>query len=330
MMRIGILCSGGDAPGMNACTRAAVRAALSKGHEVVGICRGYQGLLDENFFRPREGELLMHLRSVSNIVKLGGTVLGTSRSAEFQTEAGQQKATAILQKHCIDALIPIGGDGTFHGAVALGQHWKGQIVGCPGTIDNDLLGTDNTIGFATAVDTAVDALDKLRDTAESHERMFLIEVMGRHSGYIALYTALAGGAEVVAIPETHTDVPAIVERLKILKTRGKHSIMVVVAEGDKSGGAVKLDASLKAAGCPFETRVVLLGHLQRGGTPVPADRILATRLGDFAVEAILRGATGVMAGETRGELTLTRFEDTYTQHKAVPSNLLTVLQTMAN
>jgi 6-phosphofructokinase 1 len=329
-MRIGVFCSGGDAPGMNACTRAVVRGAISRGHEVVGICRGYQGLLEEDFFHPAEGQPLMRLRSVSNIVKVGGTILGTSRSAEFQTEAGQKKAVGILHKHRIDALVPIGGDGTFHGAVALAKHWNGPIVGCPGTIDNDLLGTDFTIGFATAVDTAVEALDKLRDTAESHHRMFLVEVMGRHSGYIALYTALAGGAEVIAIPETHTDVPAIVAGLKTLKQRGKQSIMVVVAEGDESGGAVKLDAGLKAAGCPFDTRVVLLGHLQRGGSPVPADRLLATRLGDYAVEAVTRGANGVMAGEIGGKLSLTPLLDTYAQHKAVPTDLLKLLQTMAS
>ena len=329
-MRIGLLCSGGDAPGMNACTRAVVRSAISKGHEVVGIHRGYQGLLGENFFHHAEGEAFMRLRSVSNIISRGGTILGTSRSEEMRTETGLKKAAGILEKHRIDALVPVGGDGTFHGAVALAKHWDGQIVGCPGTIDNDLLGTDYTIGFATAVHTAVDALDKLRDTAESHERMFLVEVMGRHSGYIALYTALAGGAEVVAIPENHTDVPAIVEHLKMLKDRGKRSIMVVVAEGDELGGAMQLDAGLKEAGCPFDTRVVLLGHLQRGGTPAPADRILASRLGDFAVEALDRGARGVMAGEIRGELALTPFEQTYAQHKAVPENLLAVLRTMAS
>jgi 6-phosphofructokinase 1 len=329
-MRIGVFCSGGDAPGMNACTRAVVRSAVSHGHEVVGICRGYHGLLSEDFFQPEEGQPLMHLRSVSNILKLGGTVLGTSRSDEFRTEAGVRRAAGILQKHSIDALVPIGGDGTFHGAVELAKHWPGRIVGCPGTIDNDLLGTDYTIGFATAVHTAVEALDKLRDTAESHERMFLVEVMGRHSGYIAMYTALAGGAEVVAIPESPTDVGSIVQRLMEMKARGKKSIMVVVAEGDELGGAVSLDALLRKAGCPFETRVMSLGHLQRGGSPTPEDRILATKLGNFAVEALDRGATGVMAGEVRGELTLTPFLDTYSSHKAVPDDLLRVLETMAS
>jgi len=329
-MRIGVFCSGGDAPGMNACTRAVIRSAVSKDHEVIGILRGYQGLLDEDFFHQPNDEPLMRLRSVSNILHRGGTVLGTSRCAEFRTEQGLIKAAGVLEKHRIDALIPIGGDGTFHGAVALAKHWKGQIVGCPGTIDNDLLGTDYTIGFATAVHTAGDAVDKLRDTAESHERMFIVEVMGRHSGYIALYTALAGGAEVVALPESPTDVPSIVNHLKVLKARGKKSIMLIVAEGDELGGAVALDKGIQDAGCPFETRVILLGHLQRGGSPIPADRILATRLGDAAVEAIDRGQSGVMAGEVRGELVLTPFAETYAQHKTVPEGYLKVLATMAS
>lgn len=329
-MRIGVFTSGGDAPGMNACIRAVIRSAASKGHELIGICSGYQGLLEEDFFREADGEALMRLRSVSNILHLGGTLLGTSRSKLFRSEQGVKKAADILRKHRIDALIPIGGDGTLHGAVELAQHWDGQIVGCPGTIDNDLLGTDYTIGFATAVHTAVEAVDKLRDTAESHERLFLVEVMGRHSGCIALWTALAGGAEVVAIPETPTDIPATVKHLIELKKRGKKSIMMVVAEGDELGGANVLNEKLREDGCPFDTRVVLLGHLQRGGTPVPDDRILATRLGDFAVRALNDGANGVMAGVIRGDLALTPFEETYARHKAVPESFLEVLRTMAS
>jgi 6-phosphofructokinase 1 len=329
-MRIGLFCSGGDAPGMNPCVRAVVRSALAAGHEVVGIRRGYQGLLDEQFFINSAGEALMGLRSVSYLSKLGGTILHSSRSEEFRTEAGRQKAVEVLRKHEIDALIPIGGDGTFHGAVAMAQHWDGRIIGCPGTIDNDLLGTDYTIGFATAVQTAVDALDKLRDTAESHERLFLVEVMGRHSGYIALYTALAGGAEVIALPETETNVSLIVQHLQVLKARGKKSIMVVVAEGDELGGAEILNDGLKKAGCPFQTRVLTLGHLQRGGAPVPADRILASRLGDFAVQAVLEGETGAMAGEIHGQLVLTPFTDTYAQHKPPPDELIELLKTLAN
>jgi len=329
-MRIGVFTSGGDAPGMNACLRAVIRSAVSKGHEVVGILRGYQGLLEEAFFRQDDGAPLMRLRSVSNILHLGGTVLGTSRSELFRSAEGVRRAADVLRKHRIDALIPIGGDGTLRGAVELARHWDGRIVACPGTIDNDLLGTDYTIGFATAVNTAVEAVDKLRDTAESHERLFLVEVMGRHSGCIALWTALAGGAEVVAIPETKTDIPQIVEHLKELKARGKKSIMVVVAEGDELGGAVVLNEQLRRDGCPFDTRAVLLGHLQRGGAPTPDDRILATRLGDLAVRALADGAQGVMAGVIRGEPALTPLEQTYADHKAVPESFLDVLRTMAS
>ncbi|NQT12946.1 MAG: ATP-dependent 6-phosphofructokinase [Planctomycetes bacterium] len=329
-MRIGVFCSGGDAPGMNACVRAVVRSALGTGHEVVGILRGYQGLLDEDFFVNRDGQSLMTLRSVSGVAKLGGTILQSSRSKEFHTEAGEKKAAGNLRKHGIEALIPIGGDGTFHGAVALARHWDGRIIGCPGTIDNDLIGTDYTIGFATAVQTAVEAVDMLRDTAESHERMFLVEVMGRHSGYIALYTALAAGAEVAAIPETKTDVPRILEQLKVLKARGKQSIMIVVAEGDEYGGAEKLKADLSAAGSPFSTRTLILGHLQRGGSPAPADRIVASRVGDFAVRSILAGQTGAMAGVVKGELVLTPFADTYAYHKPLPEELIRLVDTLAS
>jgi len=329
-MRIGVFCSGGDAPGMNACVRAVVRSALAAGHEVVGIRRGYQGLLEEDLFINFGGQPRMTLRSVSDLSKLGGTILLSSRSDEFRTEAGQQKAAAILRKHGIDALVPIGGDGTFHGAVDLAKLWDGLIVGCPGTIDNDLMGTDFTIGFPTAVETAVEAVDKLRDTAASHERMFLVEVMGRHSGYIALYTALAAGAEVACLPETPTDVPAIIEQLRVLKQRGKHSVMIVVSEGDEGGGAEALNRNLVKAGCPFSTRVLTLGHLQRGGSPTPADRILASRVGDFAVRSILAGHSGAMAGVLGGKLVLTPFEKTFERHKPVPEEMVALLATLAH
>jgi len=314
---------------MNACVRAVVRSGLAAGQEVVGVRRGYQGLLEEDFFVAADGQPRMTLRSVSGLSPLGGTILKTSRSEEFRTEAGQRKASGILRKHRIDALVAIGGDGTFRGAVALANHWNGRIIGCPGTIDNDLLGTDFTIGFHTAVQTAVEAVDKLRDTAESHERMFLVEVMGRHSGCIALYTALAAGAEVACIPETPTDVPKIIDKLKALKARGKKSIIVIVAEGDEAGGVAKLTEGLSAANCPFETRAVVLGHLQRGGSPVPPDRILATRLGDFAVRAVLEGRSGAMAGEIGGKLLLTPFPETFAQHNPVPPDLVALLETTA-
>lgn len=328
-MRIGVFCSGGDAPGMNACVRAVVRRAISTGHEVVGIQRGYQGLLEEDFFLNREGQDRMTLRSVSGWSRSGGAHLRSSRCQEFRTEAGLVKAAGILGKHGIDALIPIGGDGTFRGAVDLSRHWDGRVVGCPGTIDNDLIGTDFTIGFSTAVQTAVEAVDKIRDTAESHERMFLVEVMGRHSGYIALYTALACGAEDVCIPETFTDVAAIANQLQVLQQRGKTSVMIIVAEGDERGGAVTLQQALVELGCPASTRVVVLGHLQRGGCPSPEDRILASRLGDFAVTALGDGANGVMAGVTGGRNSLTPLKDTFTGHKPLPEDLLELLETLA-
>jgi len=329
-MRIGVFCSGGDAPGMNACVRAVVRSALSSGNEVVGIRRGYQGILDEDFFLNTKGEPHMTLRSVSNLSKRGGTFLHSSRSKEFRTVEGQKRAAANLTKHGIDAVIPIGGDGTFHGAVDLAKHWDGAIVGCPGTIDNDLIGTDYTIGFSTAVQTAVEAVDKIRDTADSHERMFLIEVMGRHSGYIAVYTALASGAESVCIPETPTKVPAIVEQLELLKRRGKSSIMMVVAEGDDGGGAIALQEKLEDADCPFPMRSIVLGHLQRGGSPSPDDRILASRLGDLAVRSILAGKTGVMAGIMGEQPVLTPFEATYQEHRQIPSAMLDLMTVLSH
>ncbi len=314
---------------MNACVRAVVRRAITEGHEVVGIRRGYQGLLTEDFFLNERGEPRMDLRSVSGWSRVGGAFLRSSRSDEFRTTAGQQKAAANLVKHEIDALIPIGGDGTFCGAVAFSEHWDGKIVGCPGTIDNDLMGTDFTIGFSTAVQTAVEAVDKIRDTAESHERMFLVEVMGRHSGFIAVHTALAAAAESVCIPETPTDIQAIIRELHLLKQRGKTSVMIIVAEGDEEGGAAKLNEQLTAAGNPFPTRCAILGHLQRGGSPSPEDRILASSLGDLAVEAILDGQTGVMAGLLGGQPKLTPFAETYAQHKPIPCELLQLVERLA-
>ena len=218
---------------------------------------------------------------------------------------------------------------TLRGAIELSRIWDGQIIGCPGTIDNDLIGTDFTIGFSTAVKTAVDAVDKIRDTAESHERMFLIEVMGRHSGFIAVHTALAASAETICIPETVTDMPQIVEDLQRLKDRGKTSTMMIVAEGDENGGAETLNEQLTAAGCPFSTRVVVLGHLQRGGTPTSEDRLLASRLGRHAVASILDGETGAMAGILGGHASLTPFAEAVDGHKPIPIELLELVELLA-
>ena len=329
VMRIGVFCSGGDAPGMNACVRATVRAGIADGHQIVGIRRGYQGLLEEDFYVTRDGRTEMTLRTASDWTRHGGTFLRSSRSEMFRTSAGQQQAAEILKRHEIDALIPIGGDGTFHGAVALAQFWDGQIVGCPGTIDNDLQGTDFTIGFSTAVSTAVEAVDKIRDTAESHERMFLVEVMGRHSGYIAVHTAIGAGAETVCLPETETDIAQIVENLRALQQRGKSSVMMVVAEGDEGGSAAALQSRLMDAGCPFSTRVVILGHLQRGGTPTPEDRLLASQSGHWAIRAIGAGSTGVMVGRVGGELCETPFPETFASHRPIPADLLELVATLS-
>ena len=327
-MRVGVFCSGGDAPGMNACIRAIVRAALPLGHQIVGIKRGYQGLLEEDFFINSQGEPRLTIRRVSDWAHLGGTFLRSSRSEQFRTEEGQRKAAEILQRHEIDALIPIGGDGTFHGAVALARYWPGQIVGCPGTIDNDLFGTDYTIGFSTAVQTAVDAVDKIRDTAHSHDRMFLVEVMGRHSGYIAAYTAIASGADAVAIPETETDFEQIVAYLKQLKSRGKNSTIMIVAEGDEKGGADDINRQLVANDCPYPTRTVVLGHLQRGGAPTPEDRRRSTQMGIAAVQAIVEGATGVMVGTEGERCRLTPFTETYAAHRCIPDEILETLRVL--
>lgn len=327
-MRIGVFCSGGDAPGMNACVRAVVRRAAAEGHDVVGILRGYQGILDQTFFTDREGSPRLSPRSVSGWSRHGGAYLFSSRSAEFRSSEGQAKAAQILRDHHIDALIPIGGDGTFRGSIELAKVWDGQIIGCPGTIDNDLLGTDYTIGFSTAVQTAVDAIDKIRDTAESHERMFLVEVMGRHCGYIAVHSAIAGGAEMVCVPETITDFDAIVGHLHELKARQKSSIMLIVAEGDERGGALQLYDELAKRNAPYSMRTVVLGHLQRGGSPTPEDRILASQLGSFAVESLLAGKTGAMAGREGTACVLTSFPDTIRAHKSIPGDLLALMESL--
>lgn len=310
--------------------RAIVRAALARGHTVVGIRRGYEGLLEEDFYRSADGSVEMTLRTVSGWTQFGGTFLLTSRSERFRTDEGQQQAAEILRRHRIDALIPIGGDGTFRGAIALARYWDGQIVGCPGTIDNDLLGTDATIGFYTAVQTAVEAVDKIRDTAASHSRMFLIEVMGRHSGFLAVHTAIAAGAEVACIPESPVTIQELVAHLEELRGRGKTSVMAVVAEGFPLGGAVALQQLLLNHGCPFSTRVAVLGHLQRGGSPTPEDRILATQLGCWAVEALLEGHNQVMVGQVGGERVLTPFAQAVTGHKPIPQRLLELIRIVAH
>lgn len=298
MNTIGLMTSGGDAPGMNAAIRAVVRVALGHGFRVLGFHRGYEGILQEQFQE-------MDARSVSNIVHRGGTILKTARSKEFLTLAGREKAARNLDRLGIRSLVLIGGDGTFRGAIDLAKIWKGQLIGIPGTIDNDLYGTDFTLGFDTAVNTAVEAIDKVRDTADSHERFFLIEVMGRHSGHIAVAVGFATGAEEILIPEERVDIRAMCERLCAGRRRGKTSSIIVVAEGVK-GGAYRVAEELKKLS-KNEYRVCILGHIQRGGSPTAADRLLATKLGGYAVDLLRRGQTDVMAGEVCGKLVATPF-----------------------
>lgn len=312
-MKIGVLCSGGDAPGMNPCLRAIIRAAAKyDGYKVVGIKRGYQGLFDGANGLWHEGRAI-DVRDVSGLSSKGGAFLNSSRCTKMYADEGVKEAAQILKANRFNALICIGGNGTLAGAQELAKYWDGQIIGVPGTIDNDLLGTDYTIGFSTAVQTAVEAIDKLRDTAGSHDMMFVVEVMGRHCGDLAIYTAIAAGSEVVAVPETPTNFQEIADRLNEFKSLGKRSIIMVVAEGDQAlasteaqeEGVSHIINELKNCGCQYEMRSVVLGHIQRGGTPSPADRILATELGYYAVEALAKGETQKMVGMISGKLALT-------------------------
>jgi 6-phosphofructokinase 1 len=298
---LAVLTSGGDAPGMNACVRAVVRAGVYHGLDVIGYEFGYRGLLSGST-RSLDG------RSVSNIIQRGGTILGSSRCPEFETETGQRQAAENLRRGKVDALVVIGGDGSFKGARALMNHWEGQVIGVPGTIDNDLGGTDYTIGYFTALDTALGSIDRIRDTAEAFDRIFLVEVMGRMAGDIAEGVGVAGGAEEILVPEAPREIADIARRIHEARDRGKLSYIIVVAEGFCKGGAIEVARQLTAQ-TSFQCRTCVLGHTQRGGSPVAHDRILGTRLGVHAVEAVLQGATGVMVGVECGEEKLTRFED---------------------
>jgi 6-phosphofructokinase 1 len=329
-LRIGIFTSGGDAPGMNACIRAVVRTALPLGDEVVGIRRGYSGLLEEDFYYSfHRHDHLMHLRSVSNIIHRGGTILHTSRCERFKTEQGLRAAAEILKRHGIDHLLAIGGDGTFRGCLELRNYWDGGVIGCPGTIDNDLSGTDVSIGFTSAVSTAAEAVDKIRDTADATERLFLVEVMGRRSGQIAMYTALATGADAVLIPEIPFELDRVIQRLIDEQRSGKTSWIVIVAEGVIAGGVHRIGQDLKLRGAAFDTRLIVLGHLQRGGAPAVRDRVLASRMGAFAVHALREGQSDKMVGEIQGDLVLTPFEQCTNQPKIVAASLETLLTELA-
>jgi 6-phosphofructokinase 1 len=321
MKRIGVFTSGGDAPGMNAAIRAVVRQAAVLGLEVVGIRRGYAGMIQGEF-------LPLGPRDVANILQRGGTVLLTARSQAFMTEEGRKKAYENLQQAGMEGLVAIGGDGTFRGAMRLIEEFRLPVVGVPGTIDNDLYGTDYTIGFDTAVNTALEAIDRIRDTAASHERVFLIEVMGRNAGFIALDVGIAGGAEVIALPEAPVDPKAVAEVLLESQRRGKTSSIVVVAEGAYPGGAEGLLRAIRSH-AEVEARVTVLGHIQRGGSPTAKDRILASRLGAAAVEALVGGTSGVMVGEVEGEVELTPLKDAVERKKDIQRALLDLARVLS-
>ncbi|UCE11925.1 MAG: 6-phosphofructokinase [Candidatus Thorarchaeota archaeon] len=314
MMKVGVLTSGGDSPGMNACLRAIVRVGISRGLSIFGMHGGLQGLLDRSIFE-------LTARDVSNIVHRGGTFLTTGRSAEFRTEEGQKKAARILTDEEFDGLLALGGNGTMQAMTKLCKLWDGLIIGLPGTIDNDIQGTDYTIGFDTAVNNAVNAIDKIRDTAQAFDRTFLIEVMGRDSGHIAVHVGISCGAEAIAVPETPTDLNEIATIIKEGRARGKTFAFIIVAEGDEEGDARTIAKKLSDA-TGENCRVSVLGYIQRGGNPTQFDRILGTKLGAYAVECLKKGISGVMVGEMGGELVLTQFEDTWSSQKGLDLWLL--------
>lgn len=320
--KIGIMTSGGDSPGMNAAVRAAVRTAIYHGMEVYGIRRGYQGMIEGDIYR-------MEATDVSNIIQRGGTILKTARSKEFMTEEGMQKAYNQLQQHGINGLVLIGGDGTFRGAVEFFRRYTIPAVGLPGTIDKDLAGTDYTIGFDTAVNTAVEAIDKIRDTAEAHNRLFIVEVMGRDAGYIALHSGIACGAEDILIPETETDINAVLNRIDMDERRKKNVHIIVVAEGDDFGGAKELHAAVQRRFPLLDVRSTVLGHIQRGGSPTCADRVLASRLGHAAVEALRSSKTQVMAGIVNGEILYTPFESCVKQNAIISKDMIEMIHVLA-
>lgn len=312
--KVAVMTSGGDAPGMNAAIRAAVRMAIYKQLEVVGIIGGYSGVLQGQFQS-------MQLRSVANIIQRGGTILKTARCIEFHKPETRSLAAEKLREHNIDALICIGGDGSFRGAHLLNQEHGIKVIGIPGTIDNDIPGTDNTIGFDTAVNVALDAIDRIRDTAASHDRLFIVEVMGRNSGFIAAEVGLAGGAEIIFTPEHLFPIDQATNQIKNAMSKGKMSSIVIAAEGQKPGRAYDLaEAIRKKTG--LDAKVCILGHIQRGGSPTANDRILASRLGAAAVQALIDGATNCMVGVNNNAIIKVPFNDVYNGKKEVSRELI--------
>ena len=316
--KIGVLTSGGDAPGMNAAVRSVVRSCVYNNVKITGILFGYQGIID-NKMKP------MDARSVNNIINKGGTILKTARCEEFRSENGRKKAYDNIKKNQIDALIVIGGDGTFTGSMIFQKEFSIPIIGIPGTIDNDIYGTQFTIGYDTALNTVVNAIDKIRDTAISHNRLFFVEVMGRDAGHIAINAGIGAGAEEILVPEANMGLERLLDSLKRSEKSGKSSSIVVVAEGDKTGKNVFEIASYIEKNMPeYEVRVSVMGHMQRGGSPSCFDRVLASRMGVYAVEKLLSGESNSMIGVINNEMTLCPLEKAIKGKSEINKNLIRV------
>lgn len=320
--RIGVLTSGGDAPGMNAALRAVVRACKYYDLQSVGIRQGYEGLINNDMID-------LGPRSVKNIINQGGTILKTARSLEFKTKEGRQKAYNHLIQNKIDALVVIGGDGSFTGANIFHKEFGIPFIGIPGTIDNDIFGTDFTIGYDTALNTVIDAIDKLRDTATSHDRVFFVEVMGRDAGFIALNSGIASGAQDILIPEQRDGVEDLCSSLERSEKSGKKSSIVVVAEGEKLGGVFELAKQVQTRHPEYDIRVTVLGHIQRGGSPSCQDRVLASRLGIAAVEGLLDGKTNLMAGIRSNKVVFTPIDEAIKKHNEIDTELIKVANILA-
>lgn len=319
---IGLLTSGGDAPGMNAAIRAVTRSAIFSGFKVKGIFRGYRGLIGNEIVDFKT-------QNVSNIIQQGGTILKTARCKEFATPEGRQQAYEVMRSNGIDALVVIGGDGSLTGAREFASEFDVPIVGLPGTIDNDLYGTDHTIGYDTALNTVMWCVDRIRDTATSHERLFIIEVMGRNAGFLALNGAIASGAEAAIIPEISTEVDQLAELIENGFRKSKNSSIVLVAESPITGGAMGLAERVKKEYPQYDTRVTILGHLQRGGSPTAQDRILASRMGAAAVDALLEGQRNVMVGDNNENIVYVPFSKAIHKDKPIDRDLMETLRRLS-
>ncbi|MEQ9423820.1 MAG: 6-phosphofructokinase [Cyclobacteriaceae bacterium] len=322
MKKIAVFTSGGDAPGMNACIRSVVRSAIYHGIEIYGARYGYNGLIEGDIFKLKS-------YSVSNILQRGGTILKSARSKDFFTKEGREKAYKQIADKGIEGIVAIGGDGTFTGGNIFYEEYGIPMVGAPGTIDNDLYGSDYTIGFDTAVNTALEAIDKIRDTANSHDRVFFVEVMGRHSGYIAINTAIGGGAEMAMVPELSTTIDDVLKTLKAGRDREKTSSIIIVAEGEEQGTAHDIAAKVAKQVPELDIRVSTLGHIQRGGAPTSFDRILASRLGIAAVEGLLNGQKNSMVGIINNELKYTNFKLAISKAKPLNPEMMKLVEVLS-